>query len=103
MVPMLSMTSSRDMPMPLSETVMVRAFGSKLTRIFSSAIVLEQRVVGQRLEAQLVARIRRVGDQLAQEDLLVGVQGVDHQIEELLDFGLEAEGFLGCSGRHKIF
>ena len=37
MVPMLAMTSSRDMPMPLSAIVMVRAALSKLTRIFRSA------------------------------------------------------------------
>ena len=35
-VPMLSMTSCRSMPMPLSDTVMVRASLSKLTRIFNS-------------------------------------------------------------------
>ena len=34
---MLAMTSSRDMPMPLSVTVTVRAFGSYDTRIFNSA------------------------------------------------------------------
>ncbi len=37
MVPILAMTSSRDMPMPLSAMVIVRAALSKLTRIFSSA------------------------------------------------------------------
>jgi hypothetical protein len=28
---------------------------------------------------------------------------VDHQVEELFDFGLKAAGFLGCSVRHKMF
>ena len=28
---------------------------------------------------------------------------MDHQVEEFFDFGLEAVGFLGCIGRHKIF
>src|SRR6266853_623785 len=37
MVPMLATTSSRDMPTPLSEIVMVRARLSKETRIFRSA------------------------------------------------------------------
>src|SRR6185503_13833466 len=55
------------------------------------AVVLEQGAVGHGLEAQLVARIRCVGYQLAQEDLLVAIQGVNHQIQELLDLGLEAE------------
>ena len=40
-----------------------------------------------------------VGDELAKEDLLVAVQGVDHQLEQPLHLGLEAERFL-CRGRH---
>ncbi len=36
-VPMLAITSSRDMPMPLSDTVTVRAAGSQSMRIASSA------------------------------------------------------------------
>ena len=35
MVPMCSITSSRDMPMPLSQTVIVRASLSNATRICS--------------------------------------------------------------------
>ena len=35
-VPMLAITSSRDMPTPLSDTVTVRAVLSKATRILSS-------------------------------------------------------------------
>ena len=60
-------------------------------------IVLEKRTVGERLEAQLVHGVRGVRDQLAQEDLLVAVQGVDHQVEELRHLGLEAERFPGGS------
>ena len=54
---------------------------------------LEQFRLGQRLEAQLVSGIRGVGNQLAQEDLLVRVQGMDHQVQQLLHLGLEAQGF----------
>jgi hypothetical protein len=57
-------------------------------------IALEQPGVVQGLEAQLVAGVRGVGNQLAQEDLAVGVQRVDHQLQQLLDLGLEAEGFI---------
>ena len=71
---------------------MVRAALSKVTRILSS-VGLPQGLVGQRLEAQLVAGVGGVGDQLAQEDLLVAVQGVHHQVQELFDLGLEAERF----------
>lgn len=53
-------------------------------------------IVVQRLEAQLVAGIGCVGNQLAQEDVAVAVERVDHQIEQLLDLGLESQGFLVC-------
>ena len=59
-------------------------------------VVVEQGGVGEGLEAQLVAGIRGVRDQLAQEDLLVRVQGVDHQVEQLSGLGLE---LMGGSGR----
>ena len=57
-------------------------------------VVGDQRFVGERLEAQPVDGVGGVRDELAQEDVPVGVQGVDHQLEELLGFGLEAAGFL---------
>ena len=79
---------------------MVRAALSKLTRIFRSASSSNSAGVGQRLEAQLVAGVGGVRDQLAQEDLLVAVQGVDHQVQQLLDFGLEAQCFLGGGFAH---
>ena len=46
-------------------------------------------VVGQREIAEFVDRVRGVGDDLAQEDLLVRVDRVDHQIQQTLRFGLE--------------
>ena len=63
-------------------------------------IVLEQRRVGHRFEAQLVAGVGRVRHQLAQKDLLVPVQGVHHQVQQLPDLGLEAEGLLGGGVGH---
>jgi len=62
---------------------------------------LQIRVIGekprvvQRLEAQLVAGIRSVRNQFAQEDFLVAVQRVDHQVKQLFDFSLKAQCFLG--------
>ena len=50
---------------------------------------------GDRLVAQLVARIGGVGDQLAQEDVGFGIDRVNHQVQQLGDFGLEGVGF-GC-------
>ena len=54
------------------------------------AVLVELDVrVGEALEVELVLRIGRVGDELAEEDLLVGVDRVDHEVEELLALCLE--------------
>jgi hypothetical protein len=53
-----------------------------------------ERVICKRFEPQLVAGVGAVGDQLAQEDLLVGVQRVDHQVQQLTHFCLETQGLL---------
>ena len=45
--------------------------------------------VGQALIIQLVDGVRSVGDQLTQEDLLVGVDGVDHHVHQLFAFRLK--------------
>ncbi len=47
---------------------------------------------GQRLEAALVERVAGVRDELAQEDLLVAVEGVDHQAQDFAGLGLETQG-----------
>ena len=58
---------------------------------------VEHRLVGERLVADLVERVGRVRDQLTEEDLLVGVEGVDDERHELVDLSLEGErlNFLG--------
>jgi hypothetical protein len=53
----------------------------------------------ERGEAQLVAGVAGVRDQLAQEDFLVGVQRVGDEVQDLLDFGLEGEGLFLAHGR----
>src|SRR6185437_6920835 len=55
---------------------------------------LVQRRLVERLEAQLVAGVRCVRDQLAQEDLLVRVQRMGDEVQDLLDLGLEGKGLL---------
>ena len=45
--------------------------------------------VGQALIIQLVDGVRSVGDQLAQENFLVGVDGVDHHVHQLFALGLK--------------
>ena len=46
-------------------------------------------VVRQRQVAELVDGVGRVGDYLAQEDFLIGVNRVDHQVKQTLGFCLE--------------
>ena len=46
-------------------------------------------VVGQAAEIQLVDRVGRVADELAEEDLAVRVDGVDHEVQKFLAFGFE--------------
>ena len=64
-------------------------------------IVLEEGRIGQRLEAELVSGIGSIGHQLAQEDFLVAIQRVHHQVQQLFHLGLKAERLsLSCHGRH---
>ncbi len=51
-------------------------------------------------QAQLVKRVRRVGDQLAQEDVLRRVDRMDHQLQQLPGLGLELDR-LARVGRHE--
>ena len=61
----------------------------------------------ERLETQLVGGVGGVGYQFAQEDFLVAVQGVNHQVQQLFDLGLKPAGFLGLAalfdcGVHRV-
>jgi hypothetical protein len=56
-------------------------------------VVAVQGIVVDRLEAQLVGGVGSVRNQFAQEDFLVRVQGVNHQLQQLFYFCLEAKGF----------
>jgi hypothetical protein len=55
-----------------------------------------ERVVPQLLQTQLVERVGGVGDEFPQEDILVRVDRVDHQLEQLTCLYLELKRF----GRH---
>ena len=56
---------------------------------FQLAAVHRHLVVGEGLVGQLVLRVAGVGDELPQEDLLVGVDRVDHQVQQALGFRLK--------------
>ena len=51
---------------------------------------VEQRGVGEGVDADLVDGIGRVGDELTEEDLLVGVEGVDDEAHQLTDVSRES-------------
>ena len=48
-----------------------------------------------RQKPELLAGIRSIGDQLAKKDLLVGIHGVNHQLQQLAGFRLKAVGLRG--------
>ena len=56
---------------------------------FEGEIGLEDVVFGELGVAEFFEGVRGVGDELADEDFPVGVEGVDDDVEELFDFGLE--------------
>src|SRR5207248_491707 len=60
-------------------------------------VAFEQFVFGEGLEAEGVDGVAGVADQLAQEDVLVGVERVDDEVQELLQLGLELQR-LGAHG-----
>ena len=41
------------------------------------------------LKGEFVKRVRSIGNELAQKDLAIGIDGVDHKIKQLLAFGLK--------------
>ena len=63
--------------------------GGKVHRDGQVVAAHSHRRVGEAAEVQLVHRVGRVGDELAQEDLAIGVDGVDHEVEQLLALCLE--------------
>ena len=59
------------------------------------AAALDQLGPGDRLVAQLLAGVGGVGDELADKDLAVGIDRMDHQMQQARNVGLEA---LRCRG-----
>ena len=98
MVPRLSISSWRSMPMPLSATVSVLAFLLGRDPDLRRLAVRDQAGIGDRLIAQLVAGIGRVRDQLAQENIGLRINRMHHQLQQFGDLGLERLGFGGCIG-----
>ena len=74
------------------------AFGVKRQRDARCRIVVEQFRRADGLVAQLLAGISRVGDQLAQEHILVGIDRVHHEMQQARDIGFEDMIFNGFFG-----
>src|SRR6266571_8910968 len=57
--------------------------------------------VGQCFKAQPVQSVRRVRDQLAQENLSLGVERMDHQVKQLRSFSLKLKRLASRHCRHR--
>ena len=102
-VPRLSISSCRSMPMPLSITDSVLAFLSGMIEIFGGAPSAIRSGAGDRLVAQLVAGIRRIRDQFAQEDIGLRIDRMHHQMQEFGNLGLKRLGFGRCVAHRHAF
>ena len=90
-VPRFSITSSRDMPMPLSEMVSVPAVASGVSLIFQSVLPSSLSALASASNRTLLMASDALRDEFAEEDLAVGVERVRDEVEKLLEFGLEFE------------
>ena len=98
-VPRPDARSSRLMPMPLSETVTVLASCSSAMVMAKGAPSATSDRRGDRFVAQLLAGVGGVRDELADEDLAVGIDRVNHEMQEARNVGLEALRRCGLAGR----
>ena len=57
------------------------------------AVPFQQLAVGEGSETQLVDGVAGVGDQLTQKDLVVGVDRIDHQVQQLFGLRLKLKFF----------
>ena len=90
MVPSAWVKSSRFMPTPLSEKVERLGVGIEGDGDGERRAVGDQVRPGDRLVAQLLAGVGGVGDELADENVAVGIDRMDHQMQKPRNVGLEA-------------
>ncbi len=77
------------MPRPVSVMVIVPALSSVVTRDGRRGFGLINRLAGRLVETQLLARVRRVGNQLAHENFFVRVKRMDDDVQQLLNLRLK--------------
>ena len=75
--------------MPVSVKVIVPSLSSVVMAMRRGRLRLIRRLTRSLREAQLLAGVGRVRDQLAHEDLFVRVKRMDDDIQQLLDLGLK--------------
>ena len=81
------------MPTPLSSTVSRLSVDQE--REARLRIAPEQGWISDRLEAEPLAGIGGVGDQLAQENVPIRVDRVDHELQQLGDVSFETAALRG--------
>ena len=101
MVPSASTSSARVMPTPLSLKVIVVALGIERNLDAKRLADLDQLRLGDRLVTQLLAGVGGVGDELANEDVAVRIDRMDHQLQEARNIRLETLG-LGLPARRTL-
>ncbi len=69
---------------------------------FQLIATFKQLWLGQGFETQFVHGVGGVGNQFPQEDFLVRVQRMNHEVQQLLHLGLEAQRFLLCFHSHGL-
>ncbi len=63
---------------------------------FERQVFIEDAITPQLNVPEFFKGVRRVGDELAKEDLLVRLEAVDDDVEDLTDLGLEGMLFNDC-------
>src|ERR1044071_2153667 len=68
---------------------------------FILVAIIHKFQVGQCFKAQPVQSVRSIRDQLAQKNLSLGVERMDHQVKKLRGFCLKLKGFTSRDCRHR--
>ena len=83
------------MPTPLSAKVSVLASGSSGDLNGERRAVGDKLRIGEQFVAQLLASVGGVGDEFADEDVALGIDGMHHQVQEPRNVGFKTLRFRG--------
>ena len=99
MVPSASVRSSRVHADAVVRDRQRPRLGIKGDRDREGAAALDQLRFGDRLVAELLAGVCGIGDELADKNLTVGIDRMNHQMQQARNVGLEALRFRGFARR----